>query len=80
MGNAEIWSFSASILEDVADACVCGPRWGFRGDVCDHGSKLAGDLDVFERVSSHDIDIFETFVVNAFNEVDALAMFAEIQV
>jgi hypothetical protein len=43
-------------------------------------SKLAGDFDVFQAVTSHDIDIFKAFVVNAFDEIHALAMFAEIQV
>ena len=73
-------SFSASKVEDVTDARVTSPRWGFRGDIGDHGSKFAGDFDVFQAVTSHDIDIFKAFVVNAFNEVHALAVFSEIEV
>ena len=70
----------ASKVEDVGDACFISPRWGFRSDFGDHGSKLAGDLDMFQAVTSHDIDIFKAFVVNAFNEVHALAVFSEIEV
>ena len=64
----------------MADACFISPGWGFFGDFGDHGSKLAGDLDVFQAIASDYTYIFESSVVDAFDEVHALAVFTEIQV
>ena len=64
----------------MTESLDSSPRWGFRRDIGDHRPKLVGNLNMLERVSRDDIDIFETSVVDAFNEVHALAVYAEIQV